>query len=165
MVITKKNSTGTRRTTAESFQWPIRHAISLFFLKKIEGNRQALTSVNTSTRDDDSNTCSFSSFSSKPQIVYTEKSQKIKEWASREFGISHLVPTCEISFYDCCKFFFPFQLFKNGTECVPTDVILEREEWTFITLFHFWKLSLLIRDSQYKNYPLVSSQWAPKLIT
>ena len=44
MVITEKNSTGTRRTT-ESFQWPIRHAISLFFLKKIEGNRQALTSV------------------------------------------------------------------------------------------------------------------------
>ena len=63
------------------------------------------------------------------------------------------------------QIFFPFQLFKNGTECVPTDVILEREEWTFITLFHFWKLSLLIRDSQYKNYPLVSSQWAPKLIT
>ena len=105
MVITEKNSTGTRRTT-ESFQWPIRHAISLFFLKKIEGNRQALTSVYTSTRDDDSNTCPFSSFSFRPQIVYTEKSQKIKEWASREFGISHLVPTCEISFYDCCKFFF-----------------------------------------------------------
>ena len=52
--------------------------LALLF-KKIEGNRQALTSVYTSTRDDDSNTCSFSSFSFEPQIVYTEKSQKIKE--------------------------------------------------------------------------------------
>ena len=160
MVITEKNSTGTRRTT-ESFQWPIRHAISRFFLKNW-GEQTSFNKRYTSTRDDDSNTCSFSSFFRTSNV---EKSQKIKEWASREFGISHLVPTCEISFYDCREFFFFHSSCLKMALNVFQQMLFLREEWTFMTLFHFWKLSLLIRDSQYKNYPLVSSQWAPKLIT
>ena len=159
MVITEKNSTGARRTT-ESFQWPIRHAISRFFLKNW-GEQTSFNKRYASTRDDDSNTCSFSSFFRTSNV---EKSQKIKEWASREFGISHLVPTCEISFYDCREFFFHSSCLKMALN-VFQQMLFLREEWTFMTLFHFWKLSLLIRDSQYKNYPLVSSQWAPKLIT
>ena len=93
--------------------------LALLF-KKIEGNRQALTSVWETT-------IATPAYFLLSNFKCWKKSKNKRTSLSRIWQhSSHLVPTCEISFYDCCKFFFPFQLFKNGTECVPTDVILER---------------------------------------
>ena len=122
--------------------------LALLF-KKIEGNRQALTSVWETT-------IATPAYFLLSNFKCWKKSKNKRTSLSRIWQhSSHLVPTCEISFYDCCEFFLDF-IHSSCSKMalnVFQQMLFLREEWTFMTLFHFWKL--LIRDSQYKNYPLV----------
>ena len=75
--------------------------LALLF-KKIEGNRQALTSVWETT-------IATPAYFLLSNFKCWKKSKNKRTSLSRIWQhSSHLVPTCEISFYDCCEFFLDF---------------------------------------------------------
>ena len=74
-----------------------------------------------------------------PNLKYWKKSKNKRMSLSR---IWHLTSGSHLWNFILwlLQIFFPFQLFKNGTECVPTDVILERERGVnFYDPFSFLK--------------------------